>query len=504
VASVYTVQLVHSDGTVVRTLVNAVVKSISSVLNGVGQCTFTFPKIDPPGATGQGADVRMLDEVQVLRDGAVWWWGVMVLAKASSNAGDVTVTASDLGWYLTRRAIDKVPTNFLLNPQFESGLTSWVDTSSSASVATDLFILGTQAVRQTGGASGADHFLGQTVSVTTGSVIGILFTLVAWVYIESFSAVALGGRGLYVEALDGGGTFQYSNFVAVDETTTVGDWTRLQTTIFVPKGVTWTLGVRLYTPAGSIVWDATGLYEMESLGRFNADITDLAKAVVEFIQDPTLSGKDDLHIATAGAATGVVLPSKWWQFADHTFADRALDEFVQWGASHSIDWTVEVASRTFTVWPYPGRGVDRTGSVTLQLGSSLSHYDYTEDGSTCSTDVTVLGNGSGPDREIGNARDVSVVPIVLQDVSTSTPDAPINALLPQAQDRLRISAKAARLPVGATVQAGGDLVGLLGLGDKVTVSIADGWVQYGAPGRIVQIDHDTLRDALSLTLNEVP
>jgi hypothetical protein len=502
--STYTVRQVDTDGTVLRTLVNTNVLSIERVLNGVGQAVFTFPKIDPPSAIGQAADVKMLfPEIQILRDGAPWWWGVPLIARAASNKGDVQVTCSDLGWYLTKRALDKTPTNLISNPDFEAGLTSWsTHGAASAAAETDRVRLGTTAARLTNSAAGDDGYIAFNLAgLGAGPVIGRGLALVGWFFLESFTASALGKRGLYIEGRVGG-VYQVSTQVDIDSSTVTGEWQRFRTTIVIPTSQSWDIEVRLYSPQGSIVWDAVELMDMESVGGFNLDLATLAQDIVIFIQAAT-SDKDNLNIATAGAATGIVIPSKFWQIADHVMADRALDEFVQ--RTNGIDWSIETTAttRTFTTW-HP-KGTDRTGSITLSLGSNVAHYDYAEDGTQVETDVTILGDSTGEaDRELGHARDTSHFGgRVLQGIYPCTPGATINELTPQAQDKLARSKRMVRLPQPVTVQKAGDLVGTLAVGDKVSCSITDGWVQVTTPFRVVGIRHVPKNETLTLTLNEV-
>ena len=105
--SVYTVRVVQMNGTVVRTLGSCNVLSVVDELNGPGEATFSYPKYDPVGLTGQAADVHLLDrEIQVLRDGVVIHWGVPIRRQASGGTGDRVVTAPGLAWWFGRRRID--------------------------------------------------------------------------------------------------------------------------------------------------------------------------------------------------------------------------------------------------------------------------------------------------------------------------------------------------------------------------------------------------------------
>lgn len=112
----WVVKVVERDGTLVRSLANANVLSVSEELNEPGETRFTFPKLDPASAAGQAADVAMLKrEVQVFHDGDLMFSGAPVTGSSASDRGDVQVTAPGLPWYVTRRSIDK-PRQNRLNP----------------------------------------------------------------------------------------------------------------------------------------------------------------------------------------------------------------------------------------------------------------------------------------------------------------------------------------------------------------------------------------------------
>jgi hypothetical protein len=494
----YDVKLVDYHGAVIRVLTDANVVSISEVLNGFGQAIFTYPATDPASAVGQGAAITMLyPEVQIWRDGNLDFWGVPVQRSGASNRGDVQVTCNDLGWYLTKRAVDKVPTNFLANPDFESGMTGWATNGSVTAVAeTDRILRGTQAARLTG--TGGDDFISQVIPFTAGTIIGLGLVLVGWFYVESFSGPATGDRGLYIEGRDGSGFFLFSDQVNIDSSTPVGEWQRVSIAFAIPPGSTWNVNVRLYAPHGSIVWDTDGLFELESLGAWNADMATLCGDVVTFIQAP--SGKGDLNIGTDTPATGQIIPTKFWQFADHTMADRALDEYVQ--RDPGLDWSIEITSttRTFTTH-YPRQGNDLTATVTLQLGVNVATCIFDEDATATETDVTILGPGSGPDREIGNARDTSAVSgLVLQGIYPATPDALIGELDPQASHQLARSKRPVKLPQPLVIAPA--LLGALHKGDVVDCNLIDGTLQAVGHYRIARIDRACRSGTQLLTLNE--
>lgn len=508
----YRARVVERDGTPVRILAKANVLPIVDVVNGVGGFGVTYPKHDPPEAIGQAADVRILErEIQILDDAdQVVAWGVPLRKTRVSGRGDVTVTCPDVGWHLGRRNIDGPITERLVNAGFETGdLTGWTATgSTTATVITSPRRLGAYSVRLVQGTTGADRFLYQALTGVDGGDIGLYLTLATHFYIESWTGPALDARGLYVEGKQGA-TVRTFEFKEIDDATPRGSWQRMETGIWVPPGEVWDLNVRLYAPNGSIVFDANRFVAMESLSVALAgtDIAVMAGDVVEFIQDPA-HAKDDLFIGTDCQPAGVVLAfPKAWQYVDHTPAERVINGEL---APLGFDWSIEfedtgigdIWTKTFTTHS-PRQGVDRSATVTLELGVNVASYDFDEDGTPVETDVSVLGDGDGPDREEGHAADTSDLDgLVLQGVQSAPPGTTIDMLDPMADDHLVRSKQLARLVRVTTHQRAGDLVGVLRKGDVVRLVIDDGDAQVDGSYRIVRRQLNPRSRTLDLDLNE--
>lgn len=502
------------DGTPVRILAKANVLPLVDVINGVGGFAVTYPKHDPPEAVGQAADVLILErEIQILDDDdQVVAWGVPLRKTRVSGRGDVTVTCPDLGWHLGRRNIDGPITERLVNAGFETGdLTGWTATgSTTATVITSPRRLGEYSVRLVQGTTGADRFLYQELLGVDGGDIGLYLTLATHFYIESWTGPALDARGLYVEGKQGA-TVRTFHFVEIDDATPRGSWQRIETGIWVPPGEVWDLNARLMAPNASILFDANRFVAMESLSVALAgtDIAVMAGDVVEFIQDPA-HNKDNLFIGTDCPPAGVTLAfPKAWQYVDHTPADRAINGEL---APLGFDWSIEfedtgvgdVWTKKFTTHS-PRQGVDRSATVTLELGpgGNLASYDFDEDGTPVETDISMLGDGDGPDREEGHAADTSDLDgLVLQGVHSAPPGTTIDMLDPMADDHLVRLKQLARLVKVTTHQRAGDLVGVLKKGDVVRLVIDDGDAQVDGSYRIVRRQLNPRTRTLDLDLNE--
>lgn len=500
----YSVRIVEQDGTVVRTLVGANIERVRFGMNGdVGEAVFTYPRTDPSGASGQAADVLLLDrEAEIRRDSTTIFRGPMVRREARSGTGDMVVTVPGVGWYFSRRFIDAPLTNLLSNGDFESGTTGWTATSCTQTSVTSPVRRGTKSLQLVGTTTFAEQYTQQSVSVT-GTGVGTALTVAAHFYIDSWTGPAVYSRGLYVESRNGGTVETYNEHEgAIDDDTAdaLDVWQRAEATIWVPPNATRTIYVRLYAPNGTIVWDSVELVEPLSLAiapGAGEDIATTANRIVQFAQDATKS-KSDLDIGTAAApTTGVTFKfPKAWQYTDHTPVDSALNnEIVPLG----VDWDIVAATKTFTVY-HPRKGTDRSATVTLSLTTNVASYSLEEDGAQTETDVTVLGEGDGPDREEGRSVDTTDTGgLVLQGIHSSPPGTTVDKLDGLASE---ITDRTARLVRVLSCVVYGSLVTTLEIGDIVDVDITDGSVALSGDWRIVSCELTPRPHTLSLVLNE--
>lgn len=487
-----TLKVVQQDGTVIETLDSAEFSSVTWELNGPGSCDFTLHNYDP-----DALDVDLIaTEIQVWRDGSIIWWGVPVRAEASP--GRVRISCRGLLWYFQRRFIGRADrTNVLSNPEFEASpdLDDWTNVGTATATAdTAQRILGTKALKLVSGTAQLDNYRQQTVTVT-GTEIGTLYTLVGWYRVQDsgWLGEALGKRGMTISRVVGG-NIQESSVFEVDGASPRDVWQRGEVTIWVPPNATEDLNIRLYSPGGTIWWDALSLTAMESLFVGDpADQTAIAEAIVEHLQDPAFD-KSDLNIATSCPASGVNR-YRVYQHADHHNGLRSLEEFPLLDDGFDFDIAITNTTRTFTTY-YPRKGGTPTA---LDFDhTDLSDWTLRFDGEDACSSITVLGDGDGPDREEGAAIDTSVFGgVILEDVIQAPPGAAIDSLDERATEALRLRKVAQVLTV--TVPAEG-YVGVVAVGDKGTPTLAQGFSTVSGDWRLVRMTLDN-RDALTMELN---
>lgn len=483
----------------------AKVQSITRNHNAPDEAVISFPKYaytrDDVHVFADDSGSGDLHEIQVIRNGKVRFWGPAISDDAHSgpDGGEVTLQCRGVDWYLSRRFLDAQRTNLLTNPSFETGdETGWTfEGSVDHEVTTDDAIRGTHSLRLASITPDGDIFATQSFTVT-GTGVGTLITVSAYFKMESNGGHALGRRGLYVEGLESGVVKDF-NFYAIDEGTFEkygSEWVRAKTTLEVPPNKTWVLRVRPYSAPGSMLWDDLQAVAMQSVSTAGltgsiftpVDVSRIFRMVHIFVQDPSV-GKSDLAIGMVTPTVGVK-QVKHIQWASHVPWTEQMAEWLD--RDDCFDYSIRKTATTRSmVLHVPTRGVDRTGTVTLAYKANVASYSFAEDGGGTITDDTVLADdtGDGPDREEGHyAAATEIGGLVLQNVEQAPQNTEVNSLDPLARDKVTHANRPAEVWTLTIVNNDGtDYVELLDIGDKVTFSVPDGWVQGGGQGKIVKL-----------------
>lgn len=501
----YVVKVVDNTGAVLATLTNASVDQITWELNAEGGASFVSPKADP-----LTAEVSLLGrEIQIYRDDDLLHWGVPVRASSAGSQGPVRFDTKGLWWYFRRRFFGSANrTNMIANPSFEDDLAGWnvSDASLTATAVTGppTPVLGSKTARLVTAAKGQNNYLSRQWSYRTNFPPGQYVTLTGWVWIDNAGWVgpAYEGRGLMLVRRVGGEIVRWT-FAPIDDATPRGRWVRLETAFTVTPFEDGTLEARLYSPGGTVRWDATQAVLMESTSANWPDGNDqaeLARRIVSYAQ--TGRGKSDLNIGTNTPETGVSF-FRAWQHAEHAeIAETIEDEFVQVDDGFDISIEVTPKTRTFTTH-YPRKGSDKSGTLTLATSTNVADYRYDLDALATATSVIVLGDGDGPDREEGEAVDTSILDgLVLEDVLNAPSGTEVTRLAPIADEELATRKRVLEvLEVVAHEGNSDDLIHGLEVGDIVRATIDDGFVQVDAKYRVVRKTLNARSDTVTLTLN---
>jgi hypothetical protein len=464
-----------------------------------GQFTFTLPLGDSQATTALLGTDGWEREAELYRDGTKIWAGPIV--EIVAEPGLVTCTAEELDTYWGVRFIDSGAdrVNLLANPDFETGtLTSWTTNNESgltATTDTTHRVLGAKSAKLTSTAYDKQNYLSQTVALTATS-IGDLVTLAAWFKVvgTGYLGPAYQNRGLWLS--HGGGGFDLGIY-EIDDETPRDAWQRAEVTVWVPPSATVTLTIRLYSPGGTIYWDALSLTKMESLSSYATDEATIAGRIVDFLQDNLAgftTGKSDVLVTKSITTTGTVR-DRHYQFADHV---RGVDALAELSGMGNFDWHTTPA-RVFTTYP-GGRGTDRSATVTLTGNTNCVLKRLHKDGRQAANDVVALGEGDGPDREEGGASDNTALGgVTVQQVFVPRGQVAIDTL---DETATTVLAEIKRPRVLEVLVTDTSLTGTLGVGDIVDVNISHGYAVASGDWRIVRL---TLNrdDTLDLVLNPV-
>lgn len=191
--------------------------------------------------------------------------------------GSPVIAANALAGARSITLKDGVGVNKLINPSFERpALSPWTVTGGTVAAvrSVDSMIIGTYSVKLDNSTAGGGHYLGQLVPCKPNT----LYTLAAFVRSNGITAGALDDRSISLSDIP---LVAY----AQDATLTVGHplytWTLKQVSITTGPSAT-QLDVRLYSPQGTVYWDAAQLTEGVILSYFE--------------EAPTLLGGDFLGI----------------------------------------------------------------------------------------------------------------------------------------------------------------------------------------------------------------
>jgi hypothetical protein len=498
----YVLKVVTKTGTVVAELPMALVTDVTWELNKPGQISFTLPMNDVTTLSAQP-----FTEVQLWRGTSPIFWGVITRPQAGPT--EVTFQAPGLLWYFSRRNFgDNEPHNWVNNGDFESSMAGWKNVRANNSMnpnlgtaerRSDRAVSGDWAVRLSQNVTEGDNWLNYEFQHIAPSDREVIWTAVAWFYLESFTGRALEGRGLQLERFsttksEGHGIYY------VDKYTPLGYWIKAQASMIQPRGTTNLINVRLYMPNGVIWWDRVSLYQNEALYFTQDDQAAIEAALVQHAQDSTY-GKSDLNIGTYTPASGV-LRDRTYQFSEAGRIGEAMEEFTQ--LKDGLDYSIAITgtSRTFTTH-FPRRGT--RVPFTLQLGVNIESFTWSYDGEQAANQIRVLGKGSGSTREIGFAEDVTVFSdgLTIENVVSAPDETPGAQLGELAQEALRVLKNPTILEV-TTYEGGGGVIGRLWEGDTVEIIVDWGYVSVDAVYRVVALRLDPAMDRLTLTLNKEP
>lgn len=490
----YEIRVADVDGTNLGTLDEAKIGRVSFELNAPGSASFSLPTTDTDTAL-----VVAGRELQIWKDGAVFWWGPIVRPRLGLR--ECSWECAGLLWYFTRRFMGRADrVNLLVNGDFEAGEASWSFSGVTHALDTGIKVEGTQSLKLTGAAANHGTYASQTYTHTPQwHPLGDAVTVAAWVYVPTVGYLggAVNDVGLVAIHRDAVGTTIDAVYVEIGDGTEKDVWIPME--VLVPNvKLNETVEVRVFPPYGVAYYDLVTATLFESLSFWpGADVADIIEGIVLYAQDlgPHFThGKSDLNIAVSAPATGVT-KNVTYMFAEHRNIADALFEYVRQGVV-DLDFVYTATTRTLTVYRPKG---SHYGTV-LELDVNLADFSWSWDGEQAAGTVVMLGPGDGPDRPEGMAVDATFLAgLTLEAVEQAPDEATVGELDTRAAERLNTARRPEILEV--TTLPGVGIIGNLETGDTVDVLIQHGQVDIDAVFRVVKIDVDIYTDQAVLTLN---
>lgn len=484
---------------------NAVITRVRKELNSHGSLSFSIPTTDPKSLL-----IAPLAEVQLWHNSDLVQWAIMARPQASKTMTDVECPG--LSWYFERRYFGRADRhNYLTNPSFETGdFTGWTAVNTTNTIVSTPRADGSYAAQLVQATDGQDAYLLQTIDPAPTTGIGAVVTIVGHVQIDDTTWIgpALGARGLWVGRYDGVTTDflgEGEDDTRIHYQTAHGTLIRFETIVRIPPDADEYMEIRLYSPGGTVFWDALSVTLMESLssvegpGDYFMEQATILENYVVHAQDSTYD-KNDLLILRNCPATGVER-EKHQQFAEHGNIWDGITEFtnLENGVDVWISWNATGTTRTFNC--ATERGTLKS-DYRIEWGRNITDFTYSFDGQNAASSVTILGDGDGPDREEGSAIDTGAFTggLILETVASADAGANIDVLDGLATERLRMTKQPVHLSVEINENAVAWFIAL-DPGDRVPVLIKCGWVQLNLTMRIIALELDPQEGKLSVELN---
>ena len=502
-------------GAHVASLENARVRRARAVLNmGPETATIALPRLDPKLAFVQ----PWVYEVQIWEGSTLAWLGPIVSDAVEGDDEWSEFLCGGPLEYVRDRWVGRAQRyNWLANPSFDAGvLAPWTASGVTANLVQGWGSgrPGTYQLNLDQQGGGLDTFVRQTIQVPGGHY----WTLAGWRHLRAdttFVGPALDDRGLYVERRNLSNVVQDVRFDPITAEHRIGQFEFVKVGIQTPAGADSLLDIRLYAtrhtnptppsgqPAGGTIWDAIGLFQMESLAFSRADVLAIIQGLVAHGQDGTF-GWSDVNLGAGGAATGILL-DRAYQYVDHRPILDALLEFAEAGLVNiEVEWNANGTVRTVQV--YAPRKERTMNEYALEWGRNIVRYGRERDGRAAKNAIIFLGPGEGPERHEGYGQ-ASTAPtggVTLGEILTADPSIHFDLLDSLAIARANERNRVPEIPEVTVNDSAFPIHGSLRLGDKVPVRIADGGVQIDSTLRVVAMEWgDDAPGEVTLTLNLV-
>lgn len=367
-----------------------------------GGSTISTPATDPGVSqiVNQFGDVRDGRELQV-------WYGGLPMAwlrplRPALNYSQLDIQCTDLANYFDQRYVGRwgtTPPDVLSNGDFETDIVGWT-ASADANIywqAAPAFSKGgALVVSSTSPTDAQNAYAHQTVTIPARSDPSFIW-INAQVWVNAgLVAEPLGQRGMMAQFTQGGVVVWRQN--VSPDFTIQNQWQKLALKIFVPAGVTYVMDLRLYGPAGYMIFDAVHGLREERLFFDQANAGVIIRGLVQHAQNVALGHVDlGIGIDTTGADSDPF--TRAYKYTERANILQAMQEIVR--QRHSVHFHMQ-HNRVLRV--FDENGITTASVPRIYHGINMINPRWTFDGTRNADRVVALGSGEGLDYVEGLAQ----------------------------------------------------------------------------------------------------
>jgi hypothetical protein len=390
--------------------------SVLATLSPVATCSNLVYRIDDDGggstvstpATDPGVSqiVNQYGDVIDGRELQVWYGGLPMAwlrpLRPQLNYSTLTIECTDLANYYDQRYVGRwgtTPPDVITNGDFVTDITGW-SASADANIywqAAPAFSKGgALVVSSTSPTDAQNAYAKQTVTIPARSDPSFIWiNAMVWVN-AGLVAEPLGQRGMMAQFTEGGVVVWRQNISP--DFTIQNQWQKLALKIFVPAGVTYVMELRLYGPAGYMIFDAVHGLREERLFFDQAQAGVIILGLSQHAQNVALGHVDlGLGVDISGADSDPF--TRAYKYTERANILQAMQEIVR--QRHSVHFHMQ-HNRVLRV--FNDLGITPSNYIPIIHGVNMINPLWSFDGTRNADRVVALGTGEGLDYTEGLAQ----------------------------------------------------------------------------------------------------
>lgn len=495
---------------------NAIVNSVVKESNGLWAASVSMPTADPK-ALDLKAIYLLKREIQIWRNGKLYWWGIPLRFKA----GPVTTTWQCVGllWYFSRRLMGPTPTIVgFSNGNFDAGFSGWTaHNGANGSISTQKRARRAQSARLDCNVGGADtyiefvfDYLAAAGSAEEGGFLE--FHIPGWRYVEKLNEPAWEERGLYAQCEYPIGTTFHETWSNMSLNDASDDFVRDEVVLQVSRGTTDHLNrikIRCYVGDGVVFWGALNCVIQRSVGANGAEVIDNSVILSRLITYAGGMNAEAIGLGKSSLNMGLIIPlsgtsdTRRYGLESNEEILGLLTEFQKRNIYDvEATWNSAGTARQIEFFTSP-KGQTRH-DLSVELGRNLVDISDDVDASGVTTAFRALGRGRGVSQEWAESKDTLMLDGLVLEASEVVPEyVPLRSLDSYASAQLARARQPVEIPgvIVADVK-NQPVIDYLGMGDFFTVTCQYGTIDINRDFRAVRSELSPANgDTLEVNVN---